>query len=79
SPNPFSSQINIRLPLIFNNNEFDIKIYDLNGRLVFYEKYASKNSVITINNLIKLQQATYLIKIINKETGNSIVKKLIKY
>lgn len=78
SPNPFNSQINIKLPVSFNNNEFDIKIYDLNGRLIFNEKYASNNGIIKINKLSNLQQATYLIKILNKDTGQSFRRRLIK-
>ncbi|MCL6296449.1 putative metal-binding motif-containing protein, partial [Jejuia spongiicola] len=79
TPNPFSSILNIKLPLSYNNDEFNIKIFDLNGRLVFSKQYSSINGTINVTNLNRLEQAPYLLKVINKETGRSVVKRLIKY
>ena len=59
--------------------EFKIKIFDLNGRLVFNKAYSSINGKINVSDLNKLDQAPYLLKIINNETGVSIIKRLIKY
>ncbi|WP_157804983.1 MopE-related protein, partial [Confluentibacter lentus] len=79
SPNPFNHNIVIKIPLRFNNSEFNIKIFDLNGRLVFDKKYSSNGGTIHVNGLNNLQQAPYLLKMTSKETGESIVKRLIKY
>ena len=78
-PNPFQNSITINVPLVFNNSDFDIKIFDLNGRLVFNKIYISLNNRVLINNLDHLEQASYLIKITNIKNGISVIKKLIKF
>ncbi|MCF8272890.1 MAG: T9SS type A sorting domain-containing protein, partial [Flavobacteriaceae bacterium] len=78
-PNPFKDNIVIKLPLTLNNSEINIKVFDLNGRLVFNKLYHSSNNTINISGLDKLEQAPYLFEIINKETNVSIIKRLIKY
>ncbi|MFD1614151.1 T9SS type A sorting domain-containing protein, partial [Gelatiniphilus marinus] len=80
TPNPFNNNLIIKVPLNYNNNEFKIKIFDLNGRLVFDKQYSTSiNGTINISNLNKLEQAPYLLKIINSENGASLMKRLIKY
>tara|TARA_R110002049_G_scaffold302258_1_gene494990 strand:- start:67070 stop:70153 length:3084 start_codon:yes stop_codon:yes gene_type:complete len=79
SPNPFNHNINIQLPISLNNSEFVIKVFDLNGRLVFNKNYVNNNGSIKVSGLNNLEQAPYLIKITSKQTGKSIIKKLIKY
>ncbi len=78
-PNPFNDHISIKLPLSFNNSEFNIKVFDLNGRLIIDRKYSSINSQINVNGLDKLDQAPYLFKIINIKTGLTSYKRLIKH
>ncbi|WP_303319037.1 MopE-related protein [Flavivirga abyssicola] len=80
SPNPFYNFINIGLPSnLDNNNEFNIEIFDLNGRSIFNKILLSNNGIIKVSKLDNLEQAVYLIKIINKETGISILKRLIRF
>jgi hypothetical protein len=78
-PNPFDDTITIKLPLSFNNNEFNIKIFDISGRLVYSHKYLTINNTITITELNNFERATYLLKITSMKNGNSIFKSLIKY
>jgi hypothetical protein len=79
TPNPFNNVISVKLPLSFNNSDFTIRIFDLNGRLVFDKEYSSINNSINVTGLNDLEQAPYLFKITSKETGASIMKRLIKY
>ncbi|TBN00378.1 T9SS type A sorting domain-containing protein, partial [Hyunsoonleella flava] len=79
TPNPFGDNINIALPLSYNNTEFSIQIFDMNGRLVIDRQYSNSNNKIKVNGLDKLDQAPYIIKIINTETGFSMMKQLIKF
>ncbi|WP_142783420.1 T9SS type A sorting domain-containing protein [Changchengzhania lutea] len=79
TPNPFNDIIHIKLPLSFNNSTFDIKIFDLNGRLVFEKQYSSIGSAINVSDLNKLEQATYLLKITSRKTGYNLMKRLIKF
>ena len=46
---------------------------------VFDKKYTSKNGTITVTELNHLEQAPYLVKITSTKTGNTILKRLIKY
>uniref|UniRef100_UPI002609FC26 putative metal-binding motif-containing protein n=1 Tax=uncultured Algibacter sp. TaxID=298659 RepID=UPI002609FC26 len=77
-PNPFDDSITIQLPLSMNNEEFNIKVFDINGRLVIDRKYSSMNSKVTVNDLDKLEQAPYLFKIINSKSGIATYRRLIK-
>ena len=79
TPNPFNNKITITIPLSLNNSEFNIKVFDLNGRLMIDRKYFSINNQIKIYELDKLDQALYLFKISNTKTGLTSFKKLIKY
>jgi hypothetical protein len=78
-PNPFNSSIIVSLPLSFYSNDFEINIYDLNGRIVYNKKLSSINNLITINQLGNLEEAPYFIKITNTTNGMSVIKKLLKY
>ncbi|MFI1743078.1 T9SS type A sorting domain-containing protein, partial [Thalassobellus sediminis] len=80
SPNPFNNKINIKLPMSLNNIEFEVRVFDLNGRIVYYKNYLNRNGIIKISSgLNNLEQALYLVKITNKQTGQSVRKRLIKY
>ena len=78
SPNPFNDSIIIKLPVGFNNSEFSIQVFDLNGRLVIDRIYSSMNSRIQVNGLNDLNQALYVFKIKNISTGITTYKRLIK-
>ncbi len=79
APNPFNNKIIIKVPLSYNNSAFNIKIFDLNGRLVFDKEYLSSNGIINVTEMNRLEQALYLVKITSLKNGNSIFKRLIKY
>ncbi|RYH72942.1 T9SS type A sorting domain-containing protein, partial [Flavobacteriaceae bacterium 144Ye] len=78
-PNPFNNEITISLPLSFNNESFNINIYDLNGRVVFKNIYTSNEGIIKVNGLHRLEEAPYFIKITNNSNGFSVMRKLIKH
>jgi Secretion system C-terminal sorting domain/Putative metal-binding motif len=77
-PNPFKQKISIHFPLSFTNIDFEIQLFDLNGRLIFKRTYSNLNGIININNLESIQQGPYFMKIINKDSGKSVTKRLIK-
>ncbi|MGV6832021.1 MAG: T9SS type A sorting domain-containing protein, partial [bacterium] len=79
SPNPFGSSIYVTLPLAFNNSNFDVKIFDLNGRVVYNKVKSVSNGRFQINGLDNLAQAPYFIRIHSKLTGAILHKKLIKH
>ncbi|MCD2260800.1 T9SS type A sorting domain-containing protein, partial [Psychroserpens luteolus] len=78
-PNPFTTTITISLPLSLNGSEFEINIYDLNGRVVYKKRKSSIDGSIIIDELDRLEQAPYFIKISNRDNGIIVTKKLIKY
>ncbi|NNF81848.1 MAG: T9SS type A sorting domain-containing protein [Flavobacteriaceae bacterium] len=71
--------ITIYLPLQFNSSNFEIKIFDLNGRLVIDEIHKSRNGKIDMTGLDKLEAAPYFIRITHKDSKATIQKKLVKY
>lgn len=77
NPNPFTSSITVKIPNN-SNGSFNIKILDINGRIIRHHKTTPVNNSITIDNLNDLANALYFIKITNKANGTSITKKLIK-
>ena len=78
-PNPFIERVSIHLPLGFNNDAFEINLFDLNGRLIIKQSTSSINGIININNLNRLQQGPYFIKITNKNNSKTVIRQLIKY
>ncbi|MEL0457599.1 MopE-related protein, partial [Flavobacteriaceae bacterium SZ-1-7] len=78
TPNPFNDFIQIELPEGYNNGEFNIRISDLNGRLVIDAIYLSKNGLINVSGLNQLDQAPYLLKIENIKNGAAAFRRLIK-
>jgi hypothetical protein len=79
-PNPFSNIITISVPKGYENDNFNIYLFDLNGRLVFKEIIMNINGIIDVNNLDQLQAGVYFIKIIvNTISEEVVIKQLIKY
>jgi len=77
SPNPFKSSIEIKLSNGLNDN-YQLNIFDINGRIVLKESKTATNGTITISNLDELDDALYFVKITNTTNGSSITKKVIK-
>ena len=77
SPNPFTSSIDIRLSSNSNDN-YQISILDINGRLILRGTEKAIDGVISISNLGQLEDALYFIKVTNETSGTSITKKVIK-
>jgi flagellar hook assembly protein FlgD len=73
-PNPFNGMINLS---VSTNNNLDtrIEIVDINGKTVHTEtlQTVSGNSVYTINNLDKIPDGMYFIKIV-QGVDSKIVK-----
>jgi hypothetical protein len=77
NPNPFTSALTINL----SNNligDFNIDLFDVNGRIVKSELTSPVNGIMSISNLDDLQDALYFVKITNVINGQSIIKKVIK-
>ena len=78
-PNPFKNYFDIVLPDVFSINDFTINIYDINGRVVFKKVAISINGKIRIDNLDNIDQATYFVKITHNNSGNEIIKKMVRF
>ena len=60
------------------NQEFDISMVDINGRIVLNTNSTVVNGEITISNLSNLKNAFYFLNIKSKSSDLSITKKIIK-
>ena len=70
-PNPTDGLINIAY---YNNNLYDVLVYDIEGKLLS-EKHGERNTaVININGMPK---GTYLIKVIDKTDSTEITKRVV--
>ncbi|WMI65044.1 T9SS type A sorting domain-containing protein [Aestuariibaculum sp. YM273] len=78
-PNPFNSMISVMIPKIFVNTDFEITIFDLNGRLILNRNVKNVNQQIQIEHLEAFQQGMYLIKIKSLENNQSIVRQIVKF
>jgi len=77
-PNPFNNNITLKLPLSLNGNNLEINIYDLNGREVYFNSQLIINGTIVLNDLEKLENAPYFIKLAVVQTELLTIRKLIK-
>ncbi|GAA3622480.1 hypothetical protein GCM10022397_05300 [Flavivirga jejuensis] len=78
-PNPFNETINVKVPLNYNNDTFEIVLFDLKGRIIYNKNVLSKNGKVEIAiGLNQLSKGAYFIKIMSKSSGTTITKKLIK-
>ena len=73
-PNPFDNAINILSS--FQNNNFDVEIFNLLGEKLFATHSFKQNMQI---NTFELKDGIYLLKIYNYNTGESSIFKIIKH
>lgn len=79
TPNPFKDQLEINLPLQFNGSNFNIKLFDINGRLIINEVHSCINGKIKLTGMNKLEGASYFIGVTSIESKATVMKKLVKY
>lgn len=76
-PNPFNSNISIKLNNI--NTNINLNVYDVSGRSVLdLRDLTPTNNEINLTNLNSLSSGTYFLKITDSETNTSFVKRLVK-
>ena len=71
-PNPFTQFINFN---VSNSTKIMVEIFDINGKLVFYENYTVENKLLRIE-LSRLASGTYLVKLNIK--GKNYFTKILK-
>lgn len=77
APNPFNDAIRITLPGNYNDSDFNISVYDVNGRVVFEKEIASNNRTIDIN-LSQLKTSIYFMQLEDNATGLTVTKKIVR-
>jgi hypothetical protein len=78
-PNPFNTNINIKLPSSLANNAMDVDVYDISGRLITkLENTQATNNIIQLTNLEQLANGTYFVKIRDNSTNTTVIRKIIK-
>jgi len=74
-PNPISNNNTLKISNL-DNEEYLLEIYNLLGQNVYRKNVSVKNKVATIN-IINLNSGTYLLKVKNRSTNTSAIKKLL--
>ena len=77
APNPFNDNIRITLPGNYNDSDFKISIFDINGRAVYSEDALSTNQTIDID-LSQLTTSVYFMTLKDTTTGLAVTKKIVK-
>lgn len=77
APNPFNDNIRITLPGTYNDSDFNIAVYDVNGREVFGTDVTSTNRIIDIN-LSQLNASIYFMQLRDTNTGLTVTKKVVR-
>ena len=77
-PNPFNDEILIDIAPRLTGSVLTIKIYDLNGRVVYDQEQTGVDGTIAISNLGNLIRAPYFLNISNVKLGLNVTKKLVK-
>jgi trimeric autotransporter adhesin len=72
-PNPVSSKLSVYL--VGDNNRKDLKLYDVNGKLVYTQQL---NDMFTTLDLQKLSKGVYFIKIIQADGSLLYSEKVVK-
>jgi predicted heme/steroid binding protein len=77
-PNPFNNEVTFVIPANFQNNRFQILLYDIQGKELLNTVKTPESKQLKITNLENLQEGFYVFRIINTESGHAIIRKLIK-
>lgn len=77
TPNPFNNTIRITLPGNYNDSDFNIAVFDVNGRQVFDKETSSINRTIDIN-LSQLNASIYFMTLEDTNTGLTVTKKIVR-
>ncbi len=79
-PNPFKTNINIKLSDDFKNAELVIILFDIHGRIIYKKNVLGNTSNVSIlNNFTEIPKGPYFVKIKNKGSGKYLTQKLFKY
>ncbi|WP_296381761.1 M14 family zinc carboxypeptidase [Winogradskyella sp.] len=77
-PNPFKDVIDIKLPSSLTGNTLTFNIYDVLGRSIITNTLELNNQTIRLSTLDNLKSGTYILKIHDLTTNQSIAKQIIK-
>ncbi|WP_274476152.1 FG-GAP-like repeat-containing protein [Mangrovimonas aestuarii] len=77
-PNPASNGVNIQLPIKYSENDIQIKLFDVNGRITLEEEISVQGKEVYLK-LDHLTDGLYFIEINDVSSGEKITKKIIKY
>jgi len=75
-PNPFNTELVVRVPSDFIGTQFQIQLYDLRGREIRNISETFSTQEMTITSISNLASGSYFLKVSN--SNSSITKKLIK-
>lgn len=81
-PNPFNTNLNVKLPESFYQNGFDFTLFSINGRILIEKnniRNSNNNNSYLNESLRPLSKGTYFIKFKSNSLRKAVVKKVIKY
>ena len=77
--NPFTNELDIKIPAMLSGHDFSVNIYDSLGRLVYSEDIISlSDDHLKISNLSAFNNGTYLLQVRDVTSNQTVVKQIIK-
>ena len=77
-PNPFDNEIRVKLPSTISFSRLDFRLYDVLGRTIQLNTQQMSNEITRLISTNNLTSGTYILKIVNIDTNQSITKQLIR-
>jgi hypothetical protein len=77
-PIPFDNYINITLPDSYTEDAIYIRIFDLNGKVVYNEKHTVENNNVTISDLSKYSDGNYYMNLLDSHQNVIQSKHILK-
>ena len=77
-PNPFDNEIRVKLPSTISFSSLDFSLYDVLGRSIQLNTQQISNDIAKLITTSNLTSGTYILKIVDINTNQSITKQLIR-
>jgi hypothetical protein len=77
-PNPFDNEIRVKLPSTISFSSLDFSLYDVLGRSIQLNTQQISNEITRLITTSNLSNGTYILKIVDINTNQSITKQLIR-
>jgi len=77
-PNPVVERLSLEIPFIENVHDFQVELFDMQGRLLFVEKNLSQTNQVFNLSLQNFESGMYVVQVASKSSELLAVKRIVK-